>query len=76
MARGGAEARRAERSRALTSWSPPLGAIVTIVNCHADMIFDSEEEGRGAVKEKKRSASSSLLFAMVDVVPRGRVSLV
>jgi len=24
--------------------SPPFGAIVPIVNCHADMIFDSDEE--------------------------------
>jgi hypothetical protein len=31
----------------------PIVAIVTIVNCHADRIFDSEVEGKGSLSAKK-----------------------
>ena len=33
-----------------------ISAIGNWLNCQADMIFDSEEEGRGAVKEKNSLA--------------------
>ena len=44
---------RVEPGRFDSLVTPPIGAIVTIVNCHADMIFDSEAEGRQSILHKK-----------------------